>query len=72
MPIYEYTCKQCGATFEELLPLSRANDPVSCPECGARETGKNLSTFSARGGSSPSGSSSSPGGCGSGGRPGGG
>ena len=67
MPMYEFTCKKCGTIFEELLPLSRASDPVPCPACGARETAKNLSTFSARGGSSPS-----SGACGTGGGGGGG
>lgn len=37
MPIYEYTCSQCGNVFEEWVKL--ASDPESdscpCPKCGA-------------------------------------
>jgi putative FmdB family regulatory protein len=31
MPIYEYTCKQCGHQFEELV---RADEKPTCPACG--------------------------------------
>ncbi len=33
MPIYEYTCKQCGHQFEELV---RADEQPACPACGQR------------------------------------
>ncbi|MBI4604231.1 MAG: zinc ribbon domain-containing protein [Planctomycetes bacterium] len=36
MPIYEFACARCGATFEELLPSSRRDEPQKCPSCGAR------------------------------------
>jgi len=33
MPIYEYACKNCGHTLDELQKMS--DDPlVVCPECG--------------------------------------
>jgi putative FmdB family regulatory protein len=33
MPIYEFRCEDCGARFEELVPLDRTAE--RCPECGA-------------------------------------
>ena len=32
MPIYEYRCRDCDATFEVMV---RAGDAVTCPRCGA-------------------------------------
>lgn len=59
MPMYDYKCDHCGATFEELRSLAeRQNAP--CPECG-QQASKVLSSFFT-GGS----------GAGSGGREGGG
>lgn len=34
MPIYEYRCRACGHTTEELRSLAQADDPVAC-DCGA-------------------------------------
>lgn len=67
MPIYEFTCEQCGATFDELLSLSKARSKVSCPSCGSSQTKRNLTGF---GFSSPSGPESNPSGgsCSPGGR----
>jgi putative FmdB family regulatory protein len=31
MPLYEYRCKNCGHTFEELVLGQK--EPVACPEC---------------------------------------
>lgn len=33
MPIYEYRCRACGRTREELRSPNQADDPVAC-ECG--------------------------------------
>lgn len=33
MPIYEYTCTDCGLSFEELRPHSRAEEDAPCPRC---------------------------------------
>ena len=32
MPTYDYKCEKCGHEFEEMLPISRRNEPteVSC------------------------------------------
>jgi len=40
MPIYEYRCRDCGATFEVLV---RAGASVVCPHCGSTSWDKLLS-----------------------------
>ncbi|MCA9245509.1 MAG: zinc ribbon domain-containing protein [Planctomycetales bacterium] len=40
MPIYEYECGQCRATFELLV---RGAEQPACPECGGRQLDKLLS-----------------------------
>jgi putative FmdB family regulatory protein len=40
MPIYEYTCRDCDATFEALV---RGGDAVACPHCGSASLKKLLS-----------------------------
>lgn len=53
MPIYEYACGRCGHRFEELVSGSVAT-LISCPDCGAAETERLLSTFQrTRGGGGP-------------------
>ena len=39
MPVYEYHCKECNAKFEEVLPMSRFDEPCGqpCPECNSTE-----------------------------------
>ncbi len=37
MPIYEYRCRACGHTTEELRSLAQADDPVTCA-CGVGDT----------------------------------
>ena len=52
MPIYEYTCTECGTRFEHLA-RSFSEAAPACPECGAGNTRKELSVFAAvEGGSS--------------------
>jgi putative FmdB family regulatory protein len=42
MPIYEYACKNCGHTLDELQKLS--DEPlVDCPECGQAQLKRLLS-----------------------------
>lgn len=31
MPLYEYYCPKCESKYELLRPLSRMNEPASCP-----------------------------------------
>jgi putative FmdB family regulatory protein len=33
MPLYVYACPTCELEVEELRPISRADDPASCPVC---------------------------------------
>lgn len=44
MPVYEYFCRTCGATFELLRPMARSNEAAACPRghVGATRT---LSVF---------------------------
>ncbi|MEM6490285.1 MAG: zinc ribbon domain-containing protein [Pseudomonadota bacterium] len=35
MPVYEYSCDDCGTNFEESAPISRFAEPCACPACGA-------------------------------------
>ena len=41
MPIYEYGCTTCGASFEKLMKLDASAPP--CPECGSEEVKKKVS-----------------------------
>jgi putative FmdB family regulatory protein len=59
MPIYEYACMECESHFEELV--RNAEQAVACPECGAGNVLKQLSTFAVAGVSSQR--ASSGGGC---------
>ncbi len=40
MPIYEYRCRDCGATFEVLV---RTGTEVRCPQCGSASRDKLIS-----------------------------
>ena len=42
MPIYEYNCKECEHTFEEIQKVS-ASPLVTCPECGKNSLQKLIS-----------------------------
>lgn len=48
MPIYEYNCRHCHKSFEELV-LS-AHEAIACPECASSEVERKLSVFSSPGG----------------------
>ncbi|MBN2140466.1 MAG: zinc ribbon domain-containing protein [Desulfovibrionaceae bacterium] len=45
MPIYEYRCRACGHSFEDLAPAGREHRP-KCPQCKGREVERVLSVFS--------------------------
>ncbi|MEW6336703.1 MAG: FmdB family zinc ribbon protein [Acidobacteriota bacterium] len=70
MPLYEYSCKSCGARFEILQHVGAGGEGLTCPKCGSAEVAKQFSTFAASmsgsGSAMPCGASSSAG-CGSGG-----
>ncbi|MFN7951742.1 MAG: zinc ribbon domain-containing protein [bacterium] len=45
MPIYEYQCPACGATFEKQQSITAA--PIkTCPECGGRKVQRLISSTS--------------------------
>ena len=50
MPIYEYACMECESHFEELV--RNGGTAVTCPDCGAGNVLKQLSTFAVAGVSS--------------------
>ena len=52
MPIYEYSCKNCGLKFEALRPLNDTGATLTCPDCGSSRHEKVFSTFSASSASS--------------------
>ena len=46
MPIYEFQCKKCGNTFEQLMFPSDPDDIAVCPTCGENDTCRLMSSFS--------------------------
>jgi putative FmdB family regulatory protein len=66
MPIYEYRCQACGASFEQRRPASESASTAVCPEGhpGAR---RRLSVFATASRSAPAATSApAGGGCGAG------
>jgi putative FmdB family regulatory protein len=72
MPIYEYSCEDCGTRFEKLV---RRNTEVLCPSCGETHLRQEYSAFAAHsaetnsapqemGGGCPAGMCQTPGLCG--------
>ena len=47
VPIYEYACMECESHFDELVRSS--DQAVTCPECGAANVLKQLSSFAVHG-----------------------
>ena len=69
MPMYEYHCRNCGNTFDELVSSALVDDTdIQCPDCGENSAEKMMSAFASSGGSSAgSYAGSSAGSCGTGG-----
>jgi putative FmdB family regulatory protein len=44
MPLYEYSCPTCNQKFELLRPMSRAEEPATCPS-GHPQATRVLSLF---------------------------
>ncbi|HOT91236.1 MAG TPA: zinc ribbon domain-containing protein [Anaerolineae bacterium] len=63
MPIYEYSCQECGARFDARRAMKDADAPITCPVCGAEKTKRGLSLFFANSGSSPLKGAGGGGGC---------
>jgi putative FmdB family regulatory protein len=64
MPIYEYSCDDCGSKFEKLVRRSAEAEAVRCPSCGQDHLTTEYSTFAARAGASKK--EAAPPACGSG------
>lgn len=63
MPLFEFNCRRCGKTFEEILSLAElAVEPPACPACGEAGAERAFSLFATGGGGAPSGGGG--GGCG--------
>lgn len=45
MPIYVYRCQQCQETFERLVAMNANNATAPCPNCGAQDARKQLTSF---------------------------
>jgi putative FmdB family regulatory protein len=56
VPLYEFTCTDCGETFEELVAASLDTLGVTCPDCGSEDVEKLVSRFASTGASSSGGS----------------
>ncbi|MBZ5729039.1 MAG: zinc ribbon domain-containing protein [Acidobacteriia bacterium] len=73
MPIYEYSCQDCGTKFEKLVRRPADVPEVVCPSCGRKHLKEEFSTFAAHANGGPrpasapvcpSGGCSNPGMCG--------
>lgn len=70
MPLFEYSCRQCGERFESLVRRADVDRTV-CPECGSKRVQRQLSTFAAAVAAPASGPACGDRACGPGGCPGG-
>ena len=50
MPIYEYSCPQCGEDFEKLIRSMSTADQVSCPSCSSNNVKRRMSLIASKGG----------------------
>jgi putative FmdB family regulatory protein len=64
MPIYEYTCKACDRSFEELVMRRSDEDEVRCPACKGRRVEKKISRPAAARSSADGGGAAPSAGCG--------
>lgn len=45
MPVYEYQCRECQATFEGRLSFSQAGFLPPCPVCHGQQVERLISSF---------------------------
>ena len=63
MPIFEFVCRDCSSTFEDLMTFAEMEaGAAKCPCCGSAKVMRNLSAFATGPGGGSSGGS-----CGTGG-----
>lgn len=43
MPLFEYACRNCASSFEEIRKFDERLSAPACPMCGSRETVLRLS-----------------------------
>jgi putative FmdB family regulatory protein len=43
MPLYEYTCRDCGTSFEKRLRIDERLAPQECPSCHASRSALRMS-----------------------------
>ena len=43
MPIYEYYCENCGASFEDIRSIQNADAPIPCGTCQSTRIKRKLS-----------------------------
>lgn len=69
MPLYEYRCDDCQASFEILQRMGEGPGGLACPECGGTDLAKQFSTFAASSSPAVGGgrAATAPSGCGAGG-----
>ena len=48
MPLFEYLCASCGASFEQLVRTTKNLQAIVCPVCKSSETQKLLSGFAVK------------------------
>ena len=36
MPVYDYRCKECGATYDVYHKVRETTDDVTCPSCNSK------------------------------------
>lgn len=53
MPIYEYACRGCDHTFEELIRTASDERALRCPQCGGKTVQRRPSVFAAHGAVAP-------------------
>lgn len=70
VPIYEYNCKSCNHSFEQLQRTMSDTAKVKCPQCGSTRTARTLSVFAVGSESAQSAPAAAPGMCGRCGGPG--
>jgi putative FmdB family regulatory protein len=45
MPSYEYECRKCGTSFEEMRKVEERDKQLPCPSCESTRVERKLSAF---------------------------